>query len=150
MTSRMPAITFLGTIALAFVASGCFHTRKRTEDLAIPALVWSRGNGLCSRIVAVDGERTVWIDQGCETPVDLDEGRTISAAQMDDLWTKFAALPFDQSAGDCGANMTHYFARRAPPEPSMGAGACGGGMYDDFSTLPAAFLPLAEAMRALE
>ena len=34
MTSRMPAITFLGTDALAFVASGCFHTRKRTEDLA--------------------------------------------------------------------------------------------------------------------
>ncbi|HEY5450766.1 MAG TPA: hypothetical protein VIQ54_18560, partial [Polyangia bacterium] len=34
MTSRMPAITFLGTAALAFVASGCFHTRKRTEDLA--------------------------------------------------------------------------------------------------------------------
>ena len=84
MTSRMPAITFLGTAALAFVAS------SGREETACAA-----------RIVAVDGERTVWIDQGCETPVDLDEGRTISAAQMDDLWTKFAALPFDQSAGDC-------------------------------------------------
>src|SRR5262245_57490706 len=108
MTARTRAIT-LAAAVLALGALGCFHTRKRLEDLQAPSLTWGQGNGLCSRILAVDGARTVWVDQGCETPVDLDEVRTISAAQMDDLWAKFATLPFDQSAGDCGANLLHSF-----------------------------------------
>lgn len=145
----MSAVRVASAVALAAGAVGCFHSPRGVDDLDTPALIWSQGSGLCSRIVAVDAKRTVWVDQGCETPVDFDEVRTVTAAQMDDLWTKFDALPFDQSATSCD-RMMHGFERYAPPSSTIGVAACGGTMYDDLSGLPDAFLPLAEALRALE
>lgn len=150
MRSRVRAVQIAGIAVAAMGGLGCFHTPKGVQDLSTPALVWSQGGGLCSRILAIDAGRTVWIDQGCETPVDFDEVRTVTAAQMDDLWMKFDALPFDQSAGDCGSRMPHGFERYAPPSATMVATACGGTKYDDFTGMPDAFLPLAEALRALE
>lgn len=150
MRSRMRAVRIAGIAVVAIGGLGCFHTRRDLTDLSTPVLVWSQGNGLCSRIVAVDAGRTVWVNQGCETPVDFDEVRTITAAQLDDLWMKFDALPFDQSVADCGARMMHGFQRYAPPASTMGAAACGGTMYDDLTGMPDAFLPLAEALEALE
>ena len=147
--SRVRAVRIAAIAVMAIGGPGCFHTPKGVDDLSTPALVWSQGNGLCSRILAVDAGRTVWIDQGCETPVDFDEVRTVTAAQMDDLWMKFDALPFDQSASSCDA-MMHGFQRYAPPSSTVSVAACGGTMYDDLTGLPDAFLPLAEALRALE
>ena len=145
----MRAVEIVGVIAVAAAGLGCFQTNRRVEDLATPVLVWSQGNGLCSRILAVDAGRTVWVDQGCETPVDLDEVRSVTAAQMDDLWMKFDALPLDYSAPGCD-RMMHGFQRYAPPSSTVSVAACGGTIYDDLTGLPDAFLPLAETLKALE
>jgi len=124
------------------------------EDLRTPLLLWSQSTGLCSKILAVDGERTVWINQGCEDGrPKLNEVRTATQAQADDVWAKFDALPFGQAATleMCGgpSRLLHTFGSQGA-QTTRAASACGGTPYDDISSLPEAFLPLAEALRALE
>ena len=137
---------------LLTVCAGC-HTPTYLEDLATPALVWTQGGGLCSKILAVDARRAVRVEQGCENGrPDLRQIRTISEVQLDDLWTKFEALPFDQSATIemCGGGLLHGFARWEA-QPRRATAACSAShQYDDLSGLPAGFMPLAEALRSLE
>jgi hypothetical protein len=137
---------------LSIVWAGC-HTPTYLEDLPPPALVWTQGNGLCSKIVAVDAQRAVRTEQGCENGrPDLRQVRTISQAQLDDLWTKFEALPFDQTAtlDMCGGRLLHSFARW-DAQPRKGTAACSRShQYDDLSDLPGGVLPLAETLKSLE
>jgi hypothetical protein len=139
-------------VAAAMCAAlGC-RSPKYLEDLETPALVWTQGNGLCGKTVAVDGPGTVWTEQGCENGrPDLREVRTVSQMQVSDLWVKFEGLPFDQGATleMCAGRLLHGFARWEP-RSRRGAFACGGSKYDDVSALPEAFRPLAEALRGLE
>ena len=132
-------------------ASGCSPTYL--EDLKTPALVWTQSTGLCSKILAVDANSTVWTNTGCEDGrPELDEVRTATQAQADDLWTKFdALLPFDQGATleSCAGHVLNGFDRWEGQSRS-GASACGGTQYDDVSSLPDAFMPLADALRSLE
>lgn len=137
---------------LSIVLAGC-HTPTYLEDLPTPALVWTQGNGLCGKVVAVDAERAVRVEQGCENGrPDLRQVRTISEAQLDDLWTKFDALSFDQPAtiDMCGGGLLHGFSRW-DLQPGRVTAACSSShQYDDLSGLPDEFLPLAEALRSLE
>ena len=138
-------------IAMMSAALGC-RSPKYLEDLETPALVWTQGTGLCSKIVAVDGPGTVWTEQGCENGrPDLHDVRTASRTQVSDLWAKFDALPFEQGATleMCGGRLLNGFARWEP-QSRRGASACGGSAYDDVTALPEAFRPLAEALRRLE
>jgi hypothetical protein len=130
---------------------GC-HSPKYLEDLATPALVWTQGTGLCSKIVAVDGSGAVWTEQGCENGrPNLGHVRTASRPQVDELWTMFNALPFDQGAtfDTCAGHLLHGFARWEP-RSRQGTLACGGSEYDDVFALPDAVRPLADALRRLE
>src|SRR5262249_52458797 len=122
------------------------------EDLRTPALLWTQGTGLCSKIVAVDGDRVVWTNQGCEDGrPNLRAVRTATGTQADDVWAKFGTLPFGQAATleMCAGRLLHSFGSRDSQAPRE-ASACGGTQYDDISSLPDAFLPLAEAFRGLE
>jgi len=139
---------------LAMVAavggSGC--STKYLEDLSAPALVWTQGTGLCSKIVAVDGGRTVWTNQGCEDGrPELNEVRTATQAQVDDLWATFEALPPDPGATleNCSGDLLDSF-ERWEGQPLSGASVCDGSQYDDVADLPDAFRPLAAALKALE
>ena len=137
-------------IVVAVGASGC--SPKYLEDLTTPALVWRQGSGLCSKIVAVDGGRTVWRNQGCEDGrPELTEVRTASQAQVDDLWGKFEALPPDQGATlkTCSGHLLDSF-QRWEAQSRLGTSACDGTEYDDVADLPDAFRPLADALQALE
>ena len=130
--------------------SGC--STKYLEDLSMPALVWTQGTGLCSKIVAVDAGRTVWTNQGCEDGrPELSEARTATPAQVDDLWTKFEALPPDQGAtlGTCSGHLLDSF-ERWEGQSRSGASACDGTTYDDVAGLPDGVKPLAEALQRLE
>ena len=143
-------LSFVGA-AVMVCGVGC-SSPKYIEDLRTPALLWTQGTGLCSKILAVDGDRTVWTNQGCEDGrPKLSEVRTATEAQTDDVWAKFGALPFDQAATleMCAGRLLHSFGSRDSQSPRE-ASACGGTQYDDISSLPDAFLPLAEALRGLE
>jgi hypothetical protein len=137
---------------LSIVWAGC-HTPTYLEDLPTPALVWTQGSGFCSKIVAVDAQRAVRTEQGCENGrPDLRQVRTISEMQLDDLWIKFEALPFDRPATIemCSGGLLHGFSRWEL-QPRRGTTACSAShQYDDLSGLPDGFLPLAEALRSLE
>jgi hypothetical protein len=138
-------------VALVFSALGC-HSPKYLEDLETPALVWTQGTGLCSKIVAVDGSGAVWTEHGCENGrPDLRHVRTTPRDQVDALWAMFDALPFDRGATleTCSGQLLHGFARWEP-QSRRGASVCGGREYDDVSTLPESFRSLAEALRGLE
>ena len=122
------------------------------EDLRTPALLWTQGTGLCSKILAVDGNRVVCTNQGCEDGrPKLTEVRTATQVEADDVWAKFDALPFGQTATleMCAGALLHSFGSR-DARLSREASACGRAQYDDLSSLPDAFLPLAEALRGLE
>jgi hypothetical protein len=141
--------SFVGALMLCGV--GC-SSPTYIEDLSTPALVWTQSSGLCSKILAVDGDRVVWSNQGCEDGrPKLSEVRTATQAQADDVWAKFAALPFGQGATleMCAGRLLHSFGNLDAQSPREAA-ACGGTQYDDVSSLPDAFLPLAEALRGLE
>lgn len=140
------------TAILLTVCGGC-HTPTYLEDLATPALVWTQGGGLCSKILAVDAGRAVRVEQGCENGrPDLRYVRTIGEAELADLWGQFEALPFDQSATIqmCAGSLHHSFARWEA-EPRRAAAACSTShQYDDLSGLPEGFVPLAETLRSLQ
>jgi hypothetical protein len=122
------------------------------EDLQTPALVWTQGNGLCSKIIAVDGAGTVWKEQGCEDGrPDLREVRRATRVQQDELWVMFQMLPFDAPAtrAACAGRQLHGFERLDPGTP-RGTAACGGSQYDDLSGLPDPFRRLAEALLVLQ
>jgi hypothetical protein len=125
---------------------------KYLEDLKTPALVWTQGTSLCSKIVAVDGDRVVWTDQGCENgrPT-LDKVRTATETQVADLWVKFEALPLGQyvTPDTCISLLIDSFERWDSLSP-QGASACGGRQYDDIGGLPDAFRALAQALLDLE
>ena len=144
----MRALNWL-PIAAVVGALGCSSTYL--EDLKTPALVWTQSTGLCSKIVAVDGNNTVWTNTGCEDGrPELSEVRTATQAQADDLWTKFDALPVEQATlQSCAGHLLNGFDRWEGQNRS-GASACGGTQYDDVSSLPDGFRPLGEALRSLE
>ena len=140
----------LGAFLILMVATSCDSPRY-LEDLQTPALVWTQGNGLCSKIVAVDGGGTVWKEQGCEDGrPDLREVRRASRTELDELWALFGMLPFEVSAtrDQCAGRLLHGFARWEPETPRATA-ACGGAAYDDLTGLPDAFRRLAEALMRL-
>jgi len=148
-----PASFGVWAIAAGLAMAAACSSPKYVEDLSSPALVWIQANGLCSRIVAVDADRVVWFNQGCEDgrPT-LDERRTVTSAELDDLWSKFDTLPTDTAAslGTCGGRMLDGFERWEAGRPTQQSFACGGTMYDDLSSLPDEFKPLAETLRSLE
>lgn len=139
-------------LALAAL-SGC-HSPHYLEDVRTPALVWTQGWGLCSKIVVVDGGGTVWVNQGCEDGrPDLAELRTINAQELAGLWSLFAALPAGASAtlDMCGGTLLHQFARWDAGGVRSGLATCGGSFrYDDVEGLPEGFRPLAGALRDFE
>jgi hypothetical protein len=140
---------------LAVVVMGCSWgcgAPKYVEDLKTPALVWTQARGgLCSKIVAVDGEGVVWMNQGCEDGrPELNKIRTATQTQVDDLWAKFDALPLDHGVTlECSWRLRHSFARW-DAQSRRGTSACGGTQYDDISSLPDRYKPLAEAVKGLE
>ena len=145
----MRRFLWFATVAAAG-AFGC--TSKYLEDLSTPALVWTQGSGLCSKIVAVDGSGTVWTNQGCEDGrPELSEVRTATQAQVTDLWAKFDALPLDQSATlqSCSGDLLDSFGQWEG-QSAVGPSVCDGVQYDDVAALPDSFRPLAEALRGLE
>jgi len=72
-------------IASVVGASGCSSTHL--EDLKTPVLVWTQDSGVCRKVVAVDGNRTVWTDTACEGDgAELAKIGTATQAQADDLW----------------------------------------------------------------
>jgi hypothetical protein len=145
--ARERLVVFLIVTAL----SSCDSTRH-LEDLQTPALVWTQGNGLCSKIIAVDGGGGVWKEQGCEDGrPDLREVRRATRAQQDELWALFEMLPFDGSAtrDACAGRLLHGFERLELQTPLVTA-ACAGSQYDDLNGLPEPFRRLAEALLRLQ
>ena len=145
-------LSIVGAAVMLCGVISCNSPPKYIEDLSTPALQWTQSTGLCSKILAVDAERVVWTNAGCEDgrPI-LSEVRTATQAQADDVWAKFDALPFGQTATlpMCAGQVLHSFDSR-DGRSTRDASACGGTQYDDISSLPDPFLPLAEALRGLE
>ena len=138
-------------VALVLLSGGC-HSPVYLEALETPALVWTQSTGLCSKIIAVDAAGTVWTHQGCEDGrPNLRDVGAASSMQVADLWVKFDALPFGETASQtsCSGRLLHTFSRWNRPS-GRAASTCGGSKYDDLSGMPEAFRSMAEALRALE
>jgi hypothetical protein len=118
------------------------------EELKEPALIWEQDpNGLCSKILAVDADGTVWTEQGCENgrPVLRPKG-TAPEAKLQTLREKMAALPpaSGQTPDRC-EGLRHTFSKRTGGAESRST-ACGSGrLYDDVTGLPEPYLAAAQA-----
>lgn len=85
------------------------------EDLEEPVVWWRHFSNLCSLMIVVDGNRTVWKDQGCERPFEFREIRSLTEIETQQLATGVEALPEAPapSRADCSGNL-HQFGVKRP------------------------------------
>jgi len=128
---------------------GCGGETK-LEDLDEPVLWWQRSSGLCSAFVAIDGNRRVWEDRGCETPVDFEVHGKVAADTQTAIAARFDSLPSNAvvTRSECGGEL-HMFGRRRDGQ-STGWTVCGSRSgADELTGLQEPFLGLALAFVAV-
>jgi len=135
--------------ALISTLLGC-GSETKLEDLAEPVVWWERSSGLCSSFVAIDGNRTVWEDRGCETPIDLERHGEVAADTQAAIATRFDSLPINAMAtrSECGGEL-HTFGRRRSGQSTTWT-VCGSRSgSDELAGLQEPFLGLALAIVAV-
>lgn len=138
------------TIPGAIAMLGCGGS-THFEDLEQPALWWEQRLGMCSRVVAVDADRAVWNDQGCEDG-DYSLGRVGVTTQerYSSVLTASALLPDPpEQMSECPTGCEHVFKLLSEGHQDRWI-ACGTGTaYGDLSGLDEPFLSLAMAFQDL-
>jgi len=134
----------------AVLASGCGGSTY-LEDLKQPVLCWEQRLGMCSRLVAVDANRMVWNNQGCEDGrYTLDRVGAATQDRYSSLMTASTLLlePPD-SMPECHTASMHAFGLMDEGHRDAW-GACGSGaLYGDLDGLEEPFLSLAMAFKNL-
>lgn len=142
-----------GAIAVAGALLGCGKTVHSTSDLEAPVLWWSHSNGLCSTTKAVDGERRLWSETGCEAHSSgWSASGPVSPSGVDALRGQFSRLPDqDPSSAPVCRGRLHAFGRRDASVPERTWLACGtGAMLGDLTGLEEPYLSIATAFEHLE
>jgi hypothetical protein len=143
-----------GWLALALLCGGIASCEPtQLAELKTPVLMWSQARNLCGETLAVDADRNVWLDHGCEDGgPNFNHVAVASDAQVDDLKTRLAALPSETpppTVESCGGRID-TFSVVGGPLPSSVSACSTSAVYDDVTALPAAFQPIATAFHALE
>lgn len=148
-------VAFGTAIGLSVALLGCGgKTVHSTNDLEAPVLWWRHvNNGLCSTTRAVDRQRRLWAETGCETASSgWDDIGSLSPSGVDALRAQFSRLPDQESsrAPDCHGRL-HAFGRREAGVSERNWIACGtGAMLGDLAGLEEPYLSLAMAFQHLE
>jgi len=139
---RLISISLLAILGSILVL-GCGATHL--EDLKQPALWWEQRLGMCSRLVAVDANRTVWNDQGCENDrISLDNVGVTTQDRYSAVKTASTLLPNPPDPmPSCSTGGMHVFGiRNAGSHDSWFV--CGSGAeYGGLDGLDEPFLSLA-------
>lgn len=97
-------------MALAF--AGCSDESMYIENLRGPSVVWEHSNGLCSVVRAVDRDRSLWHDRGCEDgQINLDRIGKLSEEQLSAINGAVSLFP-PPSNVQCMTGLVHTFSRR--------------------------------------
>ena len=133
-------------IVFVLVAASCGD--RGIEDLKSPVFSWEQGNGLCSRFRVVDGNRSLWDDSGCESPVSLSFVREMSKTDYERLQMKSRALSEEpEGTMDCGPSTHRFRFAPASPAPAQSWSRCKASkLYGDLQGLSEPFLSIAEML----
>ncbi len=114
-------------------------------------MMWTQARNLCGKSVAIDANRNVWLDHGCEDGgPNFARAGTATEAQASDIAAKLAVLPAaSPTITSCSGRMDE-FAIIGGSSPKTTAACSTSAVYDDVTALPAAFQPAATAFKALE
>jgi hypothetical protein len=143
---RIRAISW--AVVLASACGGSTYL----EDLKQPTIWWEQERGPCSFVRAVDANRDVWDDAGCENGrFTLDKVGAADQTKYRQVTSAATALPMPSEQSDeiCNGGARHVFGVRRDGRETLWF-ACGSGReYGDLTGLSDPFLSLAQSMKDL-
>lgn len=143
-------------IVIAFTVAGCSQRRQidldSLETLPNPVLIWASDNTLCGATRAVDGDRSVWRESGCENgPIQLDNTGTAGQSTYNELLSLYESFPEPRASppADCQDQVRQSFSRISPADNKSWLFCTNPQDYDDPSGLEDPFLSAAEIFNQL-
>lgn len=135
------------TLGVWLTLAGCGP--EGVEDLDEPVVWWRDQSNFCGTIRAVDGNRGVWADHGCEDDDDLASQGTASEAAYAEILKAAASLPAPPVLTEGCGGRKHLFGRLPDGQHNLWV-ACGtkGTQIGDLTGLAEPYLTLARALQA--
>jgi hypothetical protein len=148
---RRLTLRWAAVVGLAGFLIGCDEKVDSTNDLPAPVLSWSHVVGLCSSTRALDGNRHLWAETGCEAASSGWEiVASVSTSGVDGLRAQFSRLPERATPPVCQGRR-HVFGRREAGAQERAWVACGtGSQFGDLAGLEEPFLSIATAFQNLK
>lgn len=148
-------VMILVVMAFAFAACGQLGDRQINigdlEALPKPVLIWGSDNKLCGATRAVDGERSVWRESGCEGPIRLDNTGTTDQRTFNELLGLYESFPEPEPspAPDCDGQVKQSFSWISPESTKSWFFCTNPHDYGDPSGLEEPFLSVAKIFNQL-